>query len=465
MFHSLRSRLFIINLGLIILGFGSLTLWAGFQISQATWDDYGRSQVIRTISLARRLEDPLEDNSSRIEAILQNSARDLSGELVLFDPNGNMLHTTDHPLDFIDGGTFIVRDGLVQSSAQITHDDELLGYVQMATSAEPIQSIINQRWLQFASAFLVFSLAGIAITMWLLNTLTRPLEGLEHGALQIADGDLNHRLTDLPPNEIGAVGQAFNQMAERVSALIQEQRAFASNASHELRTPLTTIRLRTEAILDGIEPQLQQQYIGEIDSEARRLSKLVDDLLLLSRLDAQRLDGGREEFDLVRLVQMVEREYTPQANAKQISLSLSAPNNPLILTASLTHAQVILRNVIDNAAKYTPKNGRIAISLTETNGCAVIAIKDDGRGISAENLPHIGKRFYRTDKSRNRRTNGTGLGLALTESILHLYGGSLEIRSEGIDRGTEVIIHWPLSSASSDPSTRKLSGLVPAKAS
>ncbi|MDJ0756707.1 MAG: ATP-binding protein [Ardenticatenaceae bacterium] len=464
MFHSLRSRLLIINLGLIILGFGSLTLWAGFQISQATWDDYGRSQVISTISLARRLEDPLEDNSPRVEAILRSSARDLNADLVLFDPNGNMLFTTNQPVDFIAGGTFIVRDGRVQSSAQITHDNFILGYVQVATSAAPIQSIINQRWLQFASAFLVFSLVGIVITMWLLNTLTSPLERLEHGALQIADGDLNHRLTDLPPNEIGAVGQAFNQMAERVSALIQEQRAFASNASHELRTPLTTIRLRTEAILDGIEPQIQQQYIGEIDSEARRLSKLVDDLLLLSRLDAQRLDGGSEEFDLVRLVQMVEREYASQANSKQISITLKTPNNPLILTASLTHAQVILRNVIDNAVKYSSENGCIAISVSEMDGYAKISVKDDGRGISAENLPHIGKRFYRTDKSRNRRTNGTGLGLALTESILHLYGGSLEIHSEGIDRGTEVIMLCPLVRNNESPTPNPLTNLAPTEA-
>ena len=112
-----------------------------------------------------------------------------------------------------------------------------LGYVQITTSAETPQSAINQRWLGLGTAFLAFSIIGVIITIWLLNSLTRPLDSLRKSALQIADGDLGTPRRPLPLVEFDTVGTAFNTMAERVSALVEEQHAFASNASHELRTP------------------------------------------------------------------------------------------------------------------------------------------------------------------------------------------------------------------------------------
>ena len=244
MLNSLRSRLFVINLGLIIVGFGGFALWAGRQMAQATWDDYGNSQYIYTLNQANQLVEPMEENPAQAQAILQNAATRLSADFALFDARGNFIYSTSQPMILADIGVYTVQDELVKSAAEILYENQRIGYVQMVTSATTPQSAIRQRWLELLGAFLGFSLVSIIITLWLLNTLTQPLARLRKSALQIAEGDLAHRLTNLPQNEIGAVGKAFNTMAQRVSALVAEQRAFASNASHELRTPLTTIRLR-----------------------------------------------------------------------------------------------------------------------------------------------------------------------------------------------------------------------------
>ncbi|MCO5185631.1 MAG: HAMP domain-containing histidine kinase [Anaerolineae bacterium] len=444
MFHSLRSRLLIVNLGLIILGFGSLMLWAGRQMSQTVWDDYGNNQKIYTILLANQLVEPLDDNPAQVRAILQNSAENLSAQLALFDAGGNFVYSTGQPVSLTQSETYVRQAGSVTSSAEIRYENRRLGYVQITTSAETPQSAINQRWLGLGTAFLAFSIIGVIITIWLLNSLTRPLDSLRKSALQIADGDLEHRVDPLPLVEFDTVGTAFNTMAERVSALVEEQHAFASNASHELRTPLTTIRLRTEALQGDLDPTIQAQYIAEIDSEIQRLGHLVDDLMLLSRLDAHRLDAGTEQIDLGRLLQSLRREFAPLAAEKQIALQLDGADKPLLIAASLGHARVVFRNVFDNALKYTPAQGQVTVLLTEKDGFAWVTVADNGRGISAENLPHIGKRFYRTDKARNRQTAGTGLGLALVQSILNLYGGALAISSDGIGKGTRVTVRWPL---------------------
>jgi signal transduction histidine kinase len=444
MFNSLRARLFVVNLGLIVLGFGSLTLWAGQQMAQTTWDDYGSNQYITSLLLANQLVEPLEENPARAQTLLLNSAENLSAQLALFDPNGNLIYATGEPMLLVSSGAYVVQDGLVQTSAAIIYENQRIGYVQLATSAAKPQDAIHQRWLGLGGAFAAFSLVGTIITAWLLNTLTQPLAHLRDSALQIADGALDHRITDLPRNEIGAVGSAFNAMAEQVTALIDEQRAFASNASHELRTPLTTIRLRTEALARGVEPTVQTQYIEEIDSESQRLSRLVEDLLLLSRLDAHRLQAGTEQIDVAHLLHALKRQMAPAAAQKAVTLQVAAPDEPLLIAASLSHAQIVFRNVLDNALKFSSAPSQVAVTLSRDGAYAVVTVVDSGRGISAENLPHIGKRFYRTDKARNRQTPGTGLGLALVQSILTLYSGQFDIDSAGIGHGTRVTIRWPL---------------------
>jgi signal transduction histidine kinase len=295
---------------------------------------------------------------------------------------------------------------------------------------------------------LVLAALAVVVSSFLAASLIRPLVQLRHSALQIASGDLDQRLAENRPDEIGALAVAFNHMAAQVKSMLEEQRAFASNASHELRTPLTTIRLRSEALQGGhVDEATARQYIAEIDREVARLSALVEDLILLSQLDSGRTRPGDQQVDMARLLRHLLDEYGPHLCAKNLALKLDISPDLPPLVASLHHLRVVFRNVLDNAVKYTPTGGAITWQLQVEDGHLHTTISDTGRGIAPEDLPHLFERFYRADKARTRETPGVGLGLSLVQEVVCAYGGRVTIDSAGVDQGTTVDVWWPLPTA------------------
>ena len=467
MFTTLRAKLLATYLGLIVLGFGGLTVLAGWQIANSAYSDFAATLQVNAALLAARLSTPGHEeheehqpaaSSGQVDALdLQRIANSVNGRVLLLDAHGAVLFDSataaSRPRGFpgtTTGSYTLAADeqGIAQivTTAPIRMGEEENGYVQLAAPVAQPQAMVRQRWFALGIGFLLFALVGAAISLWLLGSLTRPLARLRATALALAAGDLQQRVPTPGRDEIGAVAQAFNQMADQVTAMLAEQRAFASNASHELRTPLTTIRLRTEPLLAGeLDPATAQRYLAEINQEVGRMAGLVDDLILLSRLDAHRLAVGEEQVDAVRLVRRLQQELTPTAAAKGITLQLATPVTPLPpLQTNLNHAHVVVRNLLDNALKYTPAHGQVVITITQQENMLQLAVTDTGQGIAAADLPNIAKRFYRADKAHQRQTDGIGLGLALVQSIVDLYGGRMTIQSAGLNQGTTVTVWWPL---------------------
>ncbi len=443
---SLRGRLIALNLGLILLGLGGLTVWAGWQIAAATWSDFGNTLHIRALNLAGELS---ETETAATRPLLVRSAQQIEySRITLFDENGRPTADAGERLTtLIAAGTYARHSENGQewmsAAAEVVHDNTPIGYVQISVPAHELRETIWERWQQLGTAFATVSLIGLVLTWWLSRSLIRPLATLRTHALQLAGGDLTQRVPVFRTDEIEAVGIAFNTMADQVDTMLAEQRAFASNASHELRTPLTTMRLRTEALRTGtVDEDTAAQYITDIDDEMQRMTRLVDDLLLLSRIDANNLQAGNDQIDAGRLVAVILRAYgdTP------LHITCDLPDEPLTLTANPSHLRVVFGNVIDNAIKYTAHKGaagQIAISLTQIGRDVQLTVSDNGQGIAPADIPQIGRRFYRTDKAHTRTVQGTGLGLALVRSILDVYGGQFEIVSAGIGRGTTVYIRLP----------------------
>ena len=442
--QSVRARLLAVYVGLVVIGFGGLTLWAGQQMASTTRDDFATNLQVHALLLANQLQEPLEDNPNQAMRIIQDSATNLNAQVDLFTPAGQLIATSGtEAIARIPTNTYQLIDGLIVTSAAVGADDEIEGIVQLAASTDIPNSSINQRWLGLAAGFIGFTSISLVVTLWLLNSLTSPLSQLRDTALAMAQGDLTRRVEALPQDEIGTVGQAFNTMAEQVEAMVQEQRTFASNASHELRTPLTTIRLRTEGLLNGhLDDETAEQYIREIDSEIQQMGHLVEDLMLLSRLDANRLQAGSEQIDFAQLTHNELRSFHAQAVEKQITITAAKIEQPLYVIAHSGHLRVVCRNIIDNAIKYTPEGGNVTVTLVRDGAFARFQITDSGQGISADDLPEIGNRFFRADKAHSREIHGTGLGLALVESIVSLYNGRFEITSLGIGQGTKAVVHW-----------------------
>src|SRR5439155_4763302 len=210
------------------------------------------------------------------------------------------------------------------AGAGVTNNRQPVGLLQLAVPAQNVQIVIVQRWAVLGLVFALITTLALLAALWLSRSIIRPLYTLRESAILLSQGDLSHRVSATWKDEIGEVAQAFNEMADQVQSMLEEQRAFASNTSHELRTPLTAIRLRTEALRHDstLDDVTARQYIEEIDDEVVSLGNLVQDLTLLSRFDAGRAELGHAQIDFARLAATLCQQIARQAKEKNIALSL-----------------------------------------------------------------------------------------------------------------------------------------------
>jgi len=467
--QSLRWRLMLTYVLLIVVGFGGLALWAGQQISVSVKQDSERHLEVEALLVAKALHEPLEGFSKgkldaqtlkrRLNELKQKTSADITllteQGLAWLDsagtlPNTNLSQDPEIKSAISDNVTHHLRNneqGLptLYSAAPVTDDNTIIAVVRLSTPASDIQAEIYARWAILGAGVAIMTVLALLVSVWLSSSLTKPILQLRQSALKLADGDLSQRFQTNRADEIGELASSFNYMAQEVQSMLDEQRAFASNASHELRTPLTTIRLRTELLCSGeLDEATTQRYLVDIDQEINRLTGLVEDLIWLSRFEANRVKRGQEQIDPIRLAKSMRRELEPKASHRQISFSLIAPEQLPSIEANRNHLHVVFRNLLDNAIKYTPDSGKVRWELQQKNNQLQAIISDTGRGIAPEELPHIGKRFFRTDKARTRTVGGIGLGLSLVRLIVEFYGGQLEINSAGLGKGTTVKVLWPL---------------------
>ncbi len=222
------------------------------------------------------------------------------------------------------------------------------------------------------------------------------------------------------------------------------RREFVSNVSHELRTPITTVKSYTETILESgdLPPEMLRNFLGVIQSEADRMTRLVFDLLDLSRLDYDKENMPKEYFDLKALLRDITDKLSFEAESRGHTLSLSFAGNIPDFYGNRDRIEQVVTNIIVNAMKYTPDGGEIKVSAGFIYSSIYIKVKDNGIGIPEEDLPHVFERFYRVDKARSRQSGGTGLGLAIAKEIVGVHGGTITIDS-GKDKGTLVTIQFP----------------------
>lgn len=473
---SLRARLFVSYTGLILLGFGGLTLLAGSQVSTVARAEFEQSLMREVELIAHGVSDTLTNTTDStieeadVEAAIALYADQTEGELSF--KAGDRRHgdssegeppatrpegrgpgggpPDDNPPNG-DGGNngrteIERRDGLLITSAPIFVFNRTLGTLQLSVPESELRNAVLASWAELGSGVFVLGVLSILTSVWLSNTLIRPLKALRQSAVQVSQGDFSQRIAYSGIDEISELVGAFNEMAHQVESMLEEQRAFASNTAHELRTPLTTILLRTEALRDrpNINPQIQQQFIAQIDDEVKRLSRLVTDLTLLSRLDAGRAELGTEEINFIRFAEQLQQQMMELAHQQNIDVHLTILSSPIMIHTSLTHLTVLFRNLLDNAIKYSGPDTQIDWRIESDGQCVRCQIIDQGRGISAEHVPHLFERFYRADKARSRQIPGTGLGLALVKSIVEVYKGEIRIESAGQDEGTTVSVSLPL---------------------
>ena len=242
-----------------------------------------------------------------------------------------------------------------------------------------------------------------------------------------------------------AMLELTNQTAE--ADISRAHTDFVANASHELRTPLAAILGYVETLREDegrVDTPTAQKFLGIIEREAQRLQALVSDLMSLSRVEAAKHDLPNERIDLAALVERAARDAAGSGRIDRIVLDIAT--QPFVL-GDLHQLEQVVRNLVDNALKYGAHDKLVTVALDLAPGDqARIAVTDEGEGIAPEQIPHLTRRFYRTDPGRSRASGGTGLGLAIVKHIVERHRGRLDISSE-LGKGTRVVVRIPLAEA------------------
>ena len=225
----------------------------------------------------------------------------------------------------------------------------------------------------------------------------------------------------------------------------EQRREFVANVSHELRTPITNVRSYAETLVDAgqdMPPETVENFLGVILSESDRMTKIVQDLLALSKFDAGEVDFHMEPFDACQSVRKVYEAMRLDVAKHGLSLNISLPAVPAWVMGDRDRIEQVIINITTNAVRYTAKGGSVEMSVSLEGEEVLIAVADTGIGIPKEDIPRIFDRFYRVDKARSRALGGTGLGLSIAFEIVHRHDGHIEIQSE-VGKGTTMTVHLP----------------------
>ncbi len=331
---------------------------------------------------------------------------------------------------------------------------EVIGMVTLSAPLLGVEETITQiSQLILYSGFIGVLAAGL-LAFSLAKKLTNPIQKINRAALDLAAGNFRQKV-DLDTgsqDEIGNLAHTFNYSVEQVERTIEEQnrleefrRQLIANVSHELKAPLSSMQGYAELMLDGlIQEEDREKYLKIILDNSVHLSRLVEDLMNLSRLECGQQTLDRELISPLDPARLSVDSIKPKAQQKGVELNFSVPQNqelpPIHADANRIHE--VLTNILENAVDYSPPGEEVNLTMYLQDQNVVYEVVDRGTGIPAEDLEHIWERFYKVDKSRQREDGGSGLGLAIVKQLVEMHGGWVEANSE-LDKGSIFRVYLP----------------------
>jgi two-component system OmpR family sensor kinase len=360
--------------------------------------------------------------------------------------------TVQPPQDEGDGGehvryfTVSAREGGDRYRVRASIETGANAMLVVATSLQDVDSTLDRLLLvEIVVALLVLS-AVAALSLWLVRLGLRPLDAIGDTAAAIAAGDLSQRVERAEERtEVGRLGLALNAMLQQIESAFRAREAserklrrFVADASHELRTPLAAVRAYAELFTRGAaeRPDDLARSMTGISRESERMSLLVDDLLLLARLD----EGRPLEREPVELDEVVT-EAVETAQAVEPGRPIGLDSRSAVVLGDRERLRQIVDNLLANVRAHTPQGTPVHVSVTRENGNAGIVVSDSGPGLDPEQLEHVFERFYRTDSSRARASGGVGLGLSIVAAVAEAHGGRVAARSQpGAGATFEIVL-------------------------
>lgn len=318
--------------------------------------------------------------------------------------------------------------------------------LRAAVPTEPFDQALDSFRLILEETLPALILLASFIGYWLSGRALHPVSEIIRASRGIGARNLSSRLpVPKAHDELRLLTETLNEMLARIEASVERITQFTADASHDLRTPLALIRCHSELALrrsrseEEYRKALMQNLLTSVETTC-----LVENLLTLARADARSPGLEFRRIDLARSLQKAADETALLAADKNIRVSARIPRAPVWVHADHVALHRVFRIVLENAVKYTPRGGAIAVASDWDGGAAAqIEIRDSGIGIPEKDLPHIFERFYRVDRARSRESGGTGLGLAIARTFVHLHGGTIRAESQ-LGSGTVIWIRWPV---------------------
>ena len=310
-------------------------------------------------------------------------------------------------------------------------DGTIAGYVLISSAA----SLLKAMWSELANIYVLCALLPIIVmfvaVFLITRKLVRPINLLSNAANNMAKGDFSARIPDSGNDEIADLAKSFNAMSNSLSQLESMRRSFVANVSHELRTPMTTIGGFIDGILDGTIPQEKHEhYLSIVSVEVKRLSRLVQSMLSLARLESGEQKANFTDVGLIDVIAEVLFSQEQRIEEKNLSIEGLEQGSDITVLADRDLIYQAIFNLTDNAIKFANESGRVDFSVFKDSENKVhIKVKNDGAGISPDALQYVFDRFYKADKSRSDNKDGTGLGLFIVKKIVDIHKATITVHS------------------------------------
>lgn len=465
-FYGIRWKLISAYLLLIIIALFIINVFVHGTIKNNLLEEEKNSTLVQASIISENISADLENEGIilidlNLDEKLEQLSKTVEGRILVIDSGRKVIYDSFNKLkDTIViqkevrkalNGEYIANEYLLDkfkntlyTAVPINNNGAVEGVILLSTSLmEPYEAISSIRSSLILISILVLALITL-ITFKIAYSISEPIKRLTQAMQNAAHGKLNEKVIIEGNDEISQLARAYNFMNTKLSQIEKQRREFVANVSHELKTPLSSMKLLSESLLiqPDVEVGIYKEFLKDIDSEIDRLNKIIENLLNMVDMDEEKLNLDYKLTYVNYLVEKVVNSIKPLAHEKNIKINLNQLEKiQIYLDQDKIHQA--LTNIIYNAVKYTENNGEIEVSIFKKGQYAVIKISDTGIGIAEENLPHIFERFYRVDSARSRQTGGSGLGLSISQQIISLHQGTIEVESK-INEGTTFYVQLPM---------------------
>ena len=345
--------------------------------------------------------------------------------------------------DAVFGSSYSGNSFVSRAAAPVMSYGKVIGCVYVSQNDVQQAQLVSEIQKRLANISAIAGIAVLIVIVFFTSALTRRIRELVRAVRSVHEGGYGYRIDPKGNDEITELAMEFNDMSQRLQETEELRRRFVSDASHELRTPLASIRLLSDSIVqsENMNESTMREFVTDIGSEAERLQRLTEKLMMLTKLDSgyvQKL----AKVDIAPIAESTVRLLLPLAETREVSIHTELEENCIINAVEDSIYQIIF-NLAENAVKYNVQGGLVYIKLKREEAEAVLRVEDTGIGIPQSDVKHIFSRFYRVDKARSREAGGSGLGLSIVHDAVLSFGGSISVHP-GEKGGSCFEVRFPI---------------------